>query len=230
MLFQGYGTPGSPVVTANLATARECVAVARWLVADAVEHGAPCTYVPEGLDRELFAPGPPASERPARVTAMTHRLDWKGLEDALAALALVRAARPDVEVVLFGAEPVAGVGTFHASPSRAEVAELLRSSAVHVVASWEEGFGLTGAEAIACGAALASTDTKGSRDYALPERTALVSPPRDPRALADNVLALLGDGGLRERLVTTGQRHLRGVMPPWPEAARRMALALIDEL
>ena len=160
---------------------------------------------------------------------MTHHLDWKGLADALEALALVRSARPDVEVVLFGVEPVEGVGRFVASPSRAEVAELLRSCAVHLVASWEEGFGLTGAEAIACGAALATTDTKGSREYAVDGCTALVSEPRDPPALAENVLRLLGDADLRERLVADGQRHLRGVMPAWSEAGRRLMLALFED-
>jgi hypothetical protein len=53
-----------------------------------------------------------------------------------------------------------------------------------------------------------------------------VSPPRDPRALARNVLALLDDVELRTRLVVAGQRHLRTAMPPWEEAARRMAFAL----
>lgn len=228
MLFQGYGTPGSPVVEANLATARSAVAIAHWLLEDANRHGVPCTYVPQGLDRELFAPGLPSSERPARVSVMTHRLDWKGLEDALAALSIVRDARADVEVVMFGTEPESFADSFLQSPTRAQVAEVLRSSAVHVVASWEEGFGLTGAEAIACGAALASTDTKGSRDYAVDGATALVSAPRDPEALARNVLALLDDAELRARLINAGQRHLRSVMPPWPEAARRMAAALLE--
>jgi len=228
MLFQGYGTPGSPVVEANLATARSAVAIAHWLLEDANRHGVPCTYVPQGLDRELFAPGPPSFERPARVSVMTHRLDWKGLEDALAALSIVRDARADVEVVMFGTELESFADSFLQSPTRAQVAEVLRSSAVHVVASWEEGFGLTGAEAIACGAALASTDTKGSRDYAVDGATALVSAPRDPEALARNVLALLDDAELRERLINAGQRHLHSVMPPWPEAARRMAAALLE--
>jgi glycosyltransferase involved in cell wall biosynthesis len=227
MLFQGYGTPGSPVVEANLAAAESSVAVAHWLVEVALSHGAPCAYVPEGLDRDVFASGPSPSERPPRVSLMTHRLDWKGLTDGLDALALVRAARPDVEIVLFGTEPVEGVGSFLASPTRQEVAALLRSSAVHLVSSWEEGFGLTGAEAIACGAALATTDTKGSRDYAFHGSTALVSPPRDPEALARNALRLLDDPGLRGRLAATGGRQLRAVMPSWPEAARRMAQALL---
>ncbi|HST55764.1 MAG TPA: glycosyltransferase [Solirubrobacteraceae bacterium] len=230
MFLQGYGTPGSPVVETNLASAREVVAVAHWLVDAAVRSDAACVYVPYGLDRNVFAPGAPEQRRPARLTLMTHRLDWKGLEDALAAVSLVRAARPDVEVVMFGTEPVEGFGAFVSHPSRAQVAELLRTSTVHIASSWEEGFGMPGAEAIACGAALATTDTKGSRDYAIHRRTALVSPPRDPRALADNVLELLDDAGLRERLARDGERHLRRVMPPWPEASRRLALALLEQL
>jgi hypothetical protein len=226
MLFQGYGTPGSAVVEANLAQARESVAIARWLADLALARGIPCAYVSQGLDRAVFAPGPSQSQRAPRVSLMTHHLDWKGLADALEALALVRAQRPEVQVMLFGTEPVEGVGAYVSSPSRPEVAALLRESAVHVVASWEEGFGLSGAEAIACGVALATTDTKGSRDYAIDGHTALVSAPRDPRTLAGNVLALLDDLELRARLVAAGQRHLRTAMPSWEEAARRMALAL----
>lgn len=227
MLLQGYGTPGSPIVSTNLDRGGETVAVAHWLLDDALRHGASCAYVPYGMDRHLFCSGPPVGERPPRVSLMTHHLDWKGLADALEAVSLVRSARADVEVVCFGVEPVDDAVHFMSRPTREEVAALQRSCAVHLVASWEEGFGMTGAEAIACGAALATTDTKGSRDYALDGRTALVSPPRDPRALADNVLRLLDDAQLRERLVAAGQRHLRGVMPPWPEAARRMAFALL---
>jgi glycosyltransferase involved in cell wall biosynthesis len=247
LFFQGYGTPGSAVVEANLAAARESVAIARWLQDLALARGIACAYVPQGLDREVFRAGPPQRERARRVSVMTHALEWKGLQDALQALALVRAQRPDVEVILFGTERVqrgralgvvavevsallgkdAGEGvSYLASPSRPQVAELLRASAVHVVSSWEEGFGLTGAEAMACGAALATTDTKGSRDYAIEGHTALVSPPRESRALARNVLALLEDVELRTRLAAAGQRHLRTAMPPWPEAARRMTFAL----
>jgi hypothetical protein len=228
LFFQGYGTPGSAAVEANLAVAQESVAIARWLADLLLARGRPCAYVPQGLDRAVFAPGPPQSERPPRVALMTHSLDWKGTRDALAALKLVRAERPEVELAPFGTEPVEPAGSFLASPARPQVAELLRSSAVYVLASWEEGFGLTGAEAIACGAALASTDTKGSRDYAIDGATALVSAPRDPRALARNILTLLDDVALRTRLVANGQCHLRTAMPPWPEAARRMAFALLE--
>jgi glycosyltransferase involved in cell wall biosynthesis len=230
LYFQGFGTPGSSVVEANLAVAGEAVASARWLVDVADAAGVACVHVPYGLDRNVFAPGPPSAERGPVVTMMTHRLDWKGLEDGLEAVALVRAARPDAEPVLFGVEPVDGVGTFHLSPSRDAVAELLRASAVHIVSSWEEGFGMPGAEALACGAALATADTKGSRDYAVHDRTALVSPPREPRLLAEHVLALLDDPVRRSSLTAAGQRHVHRVLPSWAEAGRRLAQALFDDL
>jgi glycosyltransferase involved in cell wall biosynthesis len=234
LFFQGYGTPGSPVVEANLAAAGEALAIARWLHDLALARGVPCAYVPQGFDCEVFAAGEAQSQRAPLVSLMTHRLDWKGLDDALQALELVRATRPDVQVCFFGTQPTGGVGvleglgTYVPNPTRPEVAALLRSSAVHLVSSWEEGFGLTGAEAIACGAALATTDTKGSRDYAIHGHTALVSAPRDPPALAQSVLALLDDAELRARLVAAGQRHLRTAMPPWGEAARRMGFALSE--
>ncbi|HTD57255.1 MAG TPA: sulfotransferase, partial [Solirubrobacteraceae bacterium] len=73
-LFQGYGTPGSPIVSANLDRAEETVAIAHWLVEDALRHETVCSYVPYGLDRAVFSSGPPPSERGACVSVMTHRL------------------------------------------------------------------------------------------------------------------------------------------------------------
>ncbi len=137
MLFQGYGTPGSPVVEANLSGAREAVAIARWLQDLALARGVPCAYVPQGLDREVFAAGPVAPVAAcARVSLMTHRLDWKGLDDALEALAIVRARRADVRAGAVrrpsrwgrGGSSVAAApvdGTFLPSPTRPEVAALL---------------------------------------------------------------------------------------------------------
>jgi hypothetical protein len=226
MLLQGFGTPGNPVVLANLARASEVVATSAWLAALAREHGAAAVYLPYGLDRGVFAPGRPTAERTPLVSAMTHQVDWKGGEDLLAAIAQVRHERPDAKVTLYGRAPAQGGDTFLLRPPRTEVAELLARSAVHVVSSWEEGFGLPGAEALACGAALATTDTKGSRDYAIHHRTALVSPPRDPGALAANILELLGDASLRGRLAGAGLQHVRALLPPWPEVARRFALLL----
>lgn len=87
---------------------------------------------------------------------------------------------------------------------------------------------MPGLEALACGAALATTDTKGSRDYAVDRLTALVTPPRNPTALGESIIELLEDAPLRERLALAGSEHVRRQFPEWPVAAQRFEEALVE--
>ena len=152
------------------------LAVSSFLLERARVHGCDAELIRPGLERSTFYEGPPGEQRGPVVTMMTHATDWKATADGLAALARVRAAVPEVELRLFGALQPSIPSTFLGRLSPSGVAELLRRAAVLVLPSWEEGLGLPGIEALACGAALASTDTRGGRDYALAEETALVTP------------------------------------------------------
>jgi glycosyltransferase involved in cell wall biosynthesis len=228
LLFQGYGAPGNPAVIANLDRFDRVLAVATWLLDEARQHGCRVEHVPCGLDRSIFYAGRPAADRAPRVAMMTSSVDSKGTADGVRALEIVRHALPGVELCAFGKHDPGGDIDFLASSpaTHRQVAELMRDSAVFVCSSWEEGFGMPGMEALACGAALATTDTKGSRDYAVDGETALVSPPRRPEALAATVVRLLRDPSLRGRLAASGQRLVHERFRPWPEAAKRFAAAL----
>jgi hypothetical protein len=57
-----------------------------------------------------------------------------------------------------------------------------------------------------------------------------VSAPRDPRALADNILQLARDAPLRNRLGDAGRDLIDALYPSWPQAAVAFADALIDQL
>lgn len=221
LLLQGFGIPGDPVVHGNLELASHCVCMSSWLVAEARQAGCTATLLRHGLDREIFFRGPPPESRGPVVSMMTHPLDWKGTEDGLAALRIARAVVPEVEVRLFGkADPEFDAASFLASPNEPrEVAALLRESAVFVCSSWEEGLGLPGLEAIASGAALATTDTKGSRDYADHMHTALVTAPHDPSALGQSIVDLIRQPDLRRKLVENGQTRIDAVYPGWDRAA-----------
>jgi glycosyltransferase involved in cell wall biosynthesis len=228
LMFQGYTEPGSETVRSRLRLGLRVVAPSQWLTEDARQLGSRATHTPYGLDSEIFFPGRPAHEREAVVSMLCHSLDWKGTDDGIAALEIVRNARPETKFKLFGVgEPDFPAAEFRARLSRTEVASLLRESAVFVCASWEEGFGMPGLEAQACGTALATTDTKGSRDYAIDERTALVSPPRDSEALAGNILRFLDDVELRNRVATEGADYAHSHFHSWSEATRVMHRALV---
>lgn len=232
LLNQGYQVLGSEVVRERLGFGLRVMVVSRWLVEDARRLGANVSYTPVGLDRSIFFPGPSTDDRGATVAVKSHPAEWKGTADGFAALEQVAQARPDTEIVVFGVRPPAESPRFPHSfvslQTQSEVASLFRKTALFVCPSWEEGFGLPGLEALACGTALATTDTKGSRDYAFHEKTALVSPPRRPEMLAESVVRLLDDAGLRRRLCDAGERCARTEFGSWAEAAARVRDVLLS--
>jgi glycosyltransferase involved in cell wall biosynthesis len=80
---------------------------------------------------------------------------------------------------------------------------------------------------MACGTAVATTDTKGSRDYALHMESALVVDPRDPEALGDAVVRLLGELRLRNQISAGGLR-IADSFPDWATSAEAFEHALVE--
>lgn len=216
--LQGFGTPGNPEVIRNLGRRHHVIASARGLVQEAERRACPSAFVPYGIDTDVFYPPSWAKDRAPIVLMMTHGVDWKGTDDGLRALGIVRSDLPDAKILLFGGLQPDFESDFVLAPTRPEVAAMMRRAAVFVCSSWEEGFGMPGLEAMACGAALATTDTKGSRDYAEDGVSALVAPPRRPEALAEAVLTLLTDTATRRR-VAAGGLGVAATYPSWPESA-----------
>jgi glycosyltransferase involved in cell wall biosynthesis len=137
----------------------------------------------------------------------------KATEDAIKALEKVRSSTGiSGKVWSFGGErPVAFPDwvEYHARPSDGELARLYNLTGIFVVPSRYEGWGLPGSEAMACGAALVSTDNGGVRAYAEHGRTALLAPIGDPDALATAICSLLSDNEFRVRLARAGFEHIQ---------------------
>jgi len=90
---------------------------------------------------------------------------------------------------------------------RSELAPLYREADVLVFPSrWEEPFGLTPLEAMACGTPVVATCLGGSAEYLHDRRNCLCVPAEDPAALADAVTELSADPALRARLIGAGRR------------------------
>jgi glycosyltransferase involved in cell wall biosynthesis len=85
------------------------------------------------------------------------------------------------------------------------LAEFYNRCAVFLVPSRGEGFGLPALEAMACGAAVVSTDNGGVRDYARPGENILLAPVGDTAAMADQLELLLTDDELRRRMAAAGR-------------------------
>jgi glycosyltransferase involved in cell wall biosynthesis len=145
----------------------------------------------------------------------------KATEDAIKALELVRSGTGfGGSVWSFGGERLPQFpewADYHLRPSDMELASLYNLTRIFIVPSIYEGWGLPGSEAMACGAALVSTDNGGVRAYAEHGRTALLTPAGDPAALAAAIRSLLGDNDLRTRLARAGYEHVQQFT--WDRAA-----------
>ena len=177
------------------------------------------------VDRALFhrVPVEVTTSRP-RVLMLHHEYAWKGVEDGLEAVALVRPRVPGLRLVGFGVKPPRGrqpYDEFHANPAQTALAALYSGCDIYLCPSWDEGLGMPPMEAMACGAALVTYDNGGCRDYARDGETALVAPRRDVEALAARLERLAADEVMRARIAAAGTACVAGF--DWDLTVARLA-------
>lgn len=200
----------------------EAIAVSSWVQKQLQEryHRA-SLLVPNGVDKDFFYPAKPFIniDEPAVMLCFNCQ-NWKGPNESLAAISIVRQTIKDCRIIMIGeafpkiVEFINGVLqeapcpswpiTFFHHPKQSDLAAIYSSASVFVSSSWYEGFGLPGLEAMACGVPVVTTDSGGVRDYAIPEETAIVVPPKNPQALADAIIRVLNDESLRKKLIKNG--------------------------
>ncbi len=190
------------------------IVIARWLQEIATAMGQESIYVPNGLDFEVYSLQNPIEQRnPAKVAMLYHELAWKGSREGIEALQMVHQEVPSLQATLFGVHPrpagLPGWFEYHRCASQELLQKLYNEAAIFVAPSWTEGWGLPASEALMCGAALAATDIGGHREFALDNETALLSPPKEPIKLAENVLRLIRDNELRHRIARNGNAFVQ---------------------
>lgn len=206
------------------------IAISRWLQRLIESHGEACQLVPNAVDTGFFR-ATFEDREPRSVLIQLHPKEWKGSADALKAIKILRQRGEIVELLLFGIPndsdfTIDGPYRYVRNPSQDTLRALYRKAAVFVAASWTEGWGLTPHEAGACGAAIAATDIDGHREFLEHDVSALLSPPRDPLALADNISRLLSDDDLRRRIALAGIEATHRF--DWTQAASRFESALMQ--
>lgn len=151
--------------------------------------------VPGGVDLGAFAPAPQRSSRPAILFSGAVTEPRKGVAVLLAALPLIAATEPEVELwlsgpgdpaeLLAGAPPGAaervralGVGAADAQPER------YGRAWVTCLPSTHDSFGMALLESLACGTPLVTTTHSAPRELVQDGVTGALCVPGDPTALA----------------------------------------------
>ncbi len=209
----------------NIVTSPACVGMLE-------EVGAPVgSYIPNGVDLDVYRLERAIDdESRAAVGFATRHEPVKATRDAITALGTVREEiGAGVRIWSFGGPRPADLPdwvAYYVRPPDTLLRALYNDTKIFVVPSLYEGWGLPGAEAMACGAALVSTDNGGVRAYAEHGRTALLSSIRDPDALARNVLRLLDDDQMRRTIAARGHEHIRQFT--WDRAVGTLERTLLE--
>ncbi len=155
---------------------------------------------------------------------------WKGTEDGLKAFAIVKEKHPEVEFAMHGVPARHDLPSWIKTYGRVsddELRRLYNSSDIYVIPSWVEGSQLPPMEAMACGCAVVATNVGGITDYAIPEKTVLVSPPRKPKALAQNIIELLENRARLQEIAEAGHEYIKQFT--WERATNRLEELLVEK-
>ncbi len=192
------------------------IVISKWLAAIATDMGeaSRTTYIPNGMDLHRFTLTVPYAKRdPYRVGMLTHNKEWKGTRDGLEALERVREKLPDLSVVLFGTgsrpRQAPAWMEYRRNVTGSALSTLYNELAVFLHPSWEEGWPLPPAEAMACGCAVVAADNPGVLDYASHEQTAIVAPRRNAAELTAALARILTDPSLRESIAVAGHKLIQ---------------------
>jgi glycosyltransferase involved in cell wall biosynthesis len=154
------------------------------------------------------------------VGAVARLSEQKGHRFLLDAAARILRARPEVRFLLAGdgdQEPAlrrqaAELGIAAAvvfAGHREDIPAVLGAIDVLCISSTYEGTPLSLFEAMASGKAIVSTSVDGCREVLVDGVSGLLVPPREPQALADALLRVLGDGNLRASLAASAREASR---------------------
>lgn len=186
------------------------IVVADWLKQIVDKYSSnPSILVGNSINTEIFkVSSSPESRSPHSIAFHYREGSYKGSRYAIETVRMLYSKYNDLKVYVVSTNnppddlPECCVFLKNLSPK--EVAEVNNRVRIFICSSVEEGFGLPGLEAMACGCVLVSSKYRGVLEYAVDGENALLSPIKDSKSMADNIVEVFADSKLRNRLIEGG--------------------------
>lgn len=185
------------------------IVVSRWLKKLVESYcGENVDCVLNGINRRVFYVKKSPEERKNKSICMLyHDLESKGSKEGLEVIYRLKEKYPDLEAHLFGvvdqpSDFPSWISYTH-NASQEQLCNIYNESMIYLCPSWNEGFGLTGAESMMCGCALVSTATDGAKEYATDD-TAFLCAVHDIDKMFQDCCLLFDDNKLRSGIANKG--------------------------
>lgn len=231
--IQGYevGNLSETQVKKTYGMGFDNIVVAQWLKKIVDKYSSkPAVVIKNPIDTlEYTVKNPIKKRKKHSLSVLYNGYEGKGFKYVYDAILKLKNIYPDLSVECFGTPAKARYfpDYFHytRNASKKKTIQIYNSTAVFLCASIEEGYGLTGLEAMSCGTALVSTAYKGVLEYAENEKNALLSPVRDVDALVKNACRLFDDDDLRISIAENGVASVKNNFD-WGNAVDRFEAVL----
>lgn len=200
------------------------VLIASWL-REYMENQSHVDVIPNPINtKEFFVKNSIEDRNPYTIAVLYHTAKHKGLQYALKVLEILKDKYPILSVKMFGTykrpKKFPKWIVYKQNAQSSDLLDIYNSCAIFLCASVEEGFGLTGAEAMACGCALVSSNYRGVREYAVHMENSLLSPVKDIDAMVENVEKLFDNDSLRIQIAKNGSMSIQ--KNSWKNAVDKM--------
>lgn len=175
--------------------------------------------MPMGIDTTRFHPPAPSTEKKTSELLFVGRLvSSKAVDSLIQAMPIILTQYPQTTLTIVGEGPertnletltkslkIESNVLFTGAIANTDLPPLYRRATLFITPSYSEGFGLTLAEAMACGCAVIASDLPAIRELVVHDKTGLLVAPGDSEDIARKALTLLSNPACRAALERAGR-------------------------
>lgn len=213
-------------VNSTYAMPFEKIAISKWIKNRVDLYSeTPATLINNGLDFSILGVKTPVEKRNTHTVSMLYHLqEHKGSKYGIQALMLLKKEIPDLHVEMFGAPDRPADFpewiNYTKQATAEQVAEIYNKTSIFLCPTINEGFGLTGAESMACGCALVSTNYDAVSEYAENDVNSILCDSKNADLLYLSMKKLIDDNELRISIAKAGSESVKKLN--WDDAVKKL--------